>query len=101
MTIFQGIRCRTTKMNITLSIGNGVLNTALKFFPKKTPYRLNESEKPSSGAHFPSYQWFYWTDCFQKKKKKNKQKTIRLTHVWTRTKHVNFMKIGSKLRPVS
>ncbi len=31
---------------------------------------------------------------FPKKKKK-------LTHVWTRTNHVNFMKIGPKLRPVS
>ncbi len=25
-------------------------------------------------------------------------KTIRFTHEWTRTNHVNFMKIGSKLR---
>ncbi len=26
---------------------------------------------------------------------------IRFTHVWTRTNHEHFMKIGSKLRPVS
>ncbi len=28
-------------------------------------------------------------------------KTIRFTHGWARTNHMNFMKIGSKLRPVS
>ncbi len=28
-------------------------------------------------------------------------KTIGFTHEWTRTNHVNFMKIGPKLGPVS
>ncbi len=82
ITFFQGMVCRMTKMNVTFSMGNGVSNTALKFFPQKTPYRLNESQKTS-----------YWTNCFKKKN--------RFTHVWTGTNHVNFIKIGSKLRPVS
>ncbi len=89
MTIFQGIGYRTSKMNITFSIGNGVPNMVLRFFPQKTPYWLNESEESSFGGTFSPYQWFYWTNCFQKK--------VRFTHVWTRTNHVNFMKIGSKL----
>ncbi len=52
MTIFQGMGCRTTKINITFSMGNGVLNTALKFFYQKTPYWLNESQKINFGATF-------------------------------------------------
>ncbi len=51
-----------------------------------------KAKKPVVGAQFLQYQRFYWTDCFQKKK---------FTHVCTRTNHVNFMKIGSKLHPVS
>ncbi len=51
MTIFQGMGCRMTKMNITFSMRNGVPNTALKFFPEKSPYRRNESQKPVSRAH--------------------------------------------------
>ncbi len=35
MTIFQKTGDRTTKMNITFSMGNGVPNTVLKFFPQK------------------------------------------------------------------
>ncbi len=76
-------------MYITFSIGNGVPNMALKFFPQKTPYQLNESQKTSFEAHFPPYQWFHWTDCFQL--------NVEFIHVWTRTNHVNFMKISSKL----
>ncbi len=64
-------------------------NTAFKFFSQKTPYQLNESREISLGAHFPPYQWFYWTDCFQKK--------VGFSHVWTRTNFANFIKIGSKL----
>ncbi len=42
MTIFQRMGCRKTKMNVTFSTGNGVPITALKFFPQKPTYRLNE-----------------------------------------------------------
>ncbi len=34
-------------------MGNGALNMALKFFPQKSPYRLNESQKTSFGDIFP------------------------------------------------
>ncbi len=47
-----------------------------------------KARNPVLGAHFLPYQWFYWTDCFQKKKN-------WFTHVWTRTNHVNLMKISS------
>ncbi len=33
MTIFQGMKCQITKMNVIDPMGNGVLNMALKFFP--------------------------------------------------------------------
>ncbi len=32
-----------TKMNITFSVGNGIPNTNLKLFPRKSSYWLNES----------------------------------------------------------
>ncbi len=63
ITIFQGMVCRTTKMNIIFSMGNGVLNTTLKFFPRKTPYRLNENQKTSFGGTFSP------TSVLKKKKK--------------------------------
>ncbi len=86
VTIFQGMGCRTTKMNITFFMGNGVLNTALKFFPQKPPYRLNESQKTSFGDTF-SLISVVLLDLFQKKKK--------VSPVCTRTNQANFM--GSKL----
>ncbi len=52
MTIFQGVGRRTTKMNITFSMGNVASNTALKFFSLKIPYWLNESQKTSFGVTF-------------------------------------------------
>ncbi len=52
MTIFQEIECRTIKMDVTFSVGNGVPNMALKFFPQKRPYWLNDSQKTSFGEHF-------------------------------------------------
>ncbi len=69
MTIFHGIECQTTKMNITFSMGNGLPNMPLQIFPETPPYRLNDSQKTSFGAHFPPYQWFYWNNCFQNKNK--------------------------------
>ncbi len=36
MTIFQGIGCRTTKLNTTFSMGNGVPNMAFEIFSSKT-----------------------------------------------------------------
>ncbi len=40
VTIFQGTGGRTTKMDITFFLVNGVLNTVFKFFSQKIPYRL-------------------------------------------------------------
>ncbi len=58
-SFYREMGCRTEKMNITFSMGSGVPNTVLKFFSQKSPYRLNESQKPVLGAHFPPYQWLY------------------------------------------
>ncbi len=70
-SIFQEMRCRTTKVNITFSIWNGVPNTTLKFFPEKTPYRLNESQKPAVGTHiFPRISGSIGLIVSKKKKKK-------------------------------
>ncbi len=63
---FSGKGCPTTKINIIFSMGNGVPNTTLKFFPQKPPYWVNESHKNRCGAHFPPYQWFYGTNYFRK-----------------------------------
>ncbi len=49
MTIFPGMGRWTIKMNITFSMRNKVLNRVLKFFPQKSPYRLNESQNPILG----------------------------------------------------
>ncbi len=35
MIIFDEMRCRMTKMNITFSVGNGVPNIVFKFLPQK------------------------------------------------------------------
>ncbi len=44
-----------TKMNIIFSMGNGIPNTVLKFFPRKSPCWPNESQKIGFGGHFPPY----------------------------------------------
>ncbi len=93
MTLFQGMGSRTAKMNKTFPMGNGVLNAVLKIFPQKPPYRSNEGQKTFMGAHFP-----YLSGSIGPIVSK---KNIGFVHVWTRTNHVNFIKIGSKLRPVS
>ncbi len=60
-------------MNITFSIGNGVRNTALKFFPQKTPYWLNESQKTSFGGTFSLISVVLLDRLFSKKiNKKNR-----------------------------
>ncbi len=82
---------RTTKVNITFSGDNGVLNTVFKLFPQKDLYHLTWTRKTGFGAHFPPYLWLYWADCFQK------QKGSPIVGVH----RVNFMKIGSKLCLVS
>ncbi len=66
MTIFEGKRRQTTKINITFSMGNEVSNIVLTCFLQKGSYRLNESQKTGFEAHFPPYQWFYWADYFHK-----------------------------------
>ncbi len=96
MTIFQGMWCPTTKMNVTFSMENGVLNTALRCFTQKIPYWLNESQKTSFGGAFSPISVVLLDRLFPKKTKKKKKKT-GFTHVWTPTNQVNFMKIGSKL----
>ncbi len=77
----------------TFSIGNGVLNTTLKFFPLKSVCRLNESWKTSFGGTFSPISVFLFGRLFQK--------PIGLTTGWTRTYHVNVMKISSKPPPLS
>ncbi len=42
-----------TNVGFTFSVENEVQNTILKFFPQKSPYWLNKSQKPVLGAHFP------------------------------------------------
>ncbi len=93
MTIFQGMGRRMTKMNTIFSMGNGVPNTALKFFPQKSPYSLNESQKTNFGGTFSPISVVLLDPLFPKK--------IAFTHMWTRTNHAHFMKIGSKLPLVS
>ncbi len=79
MTIFQGMRRRMTKMNSTFSMGNVVPNTtALKFFPKKPSYRLNESQETSFRARI----------IVSKKKKKKKGFIL----VWLSPTPATFLK---------
>ncbi len=94
MTIFEGTKRRSTIMNTIFSVENGVLNTVCKLFLQKQKKNRTKhigcmkAEKLVLGACFPLYQWFYKVSCF---------KNICI-HTWgTRTKHVNFMNIDSKL----
>ncbi len=94
MTIFEGTERQTTKMNITfLEGGNGVPNTIFKIFSQKTLYRLTKTRKTSLGSSFFPVSVVLLDRSFQK--------TIGFTHEWTRTNRVNFIKIDSKLQPVS
>ncbi len=68
MTIFQGMVCWTTKMNIIFSMGNGVPNMALKFFPQKPPYGLNESQETSFEGTFSPISVVRLDWLFPKKK---------------------------------
>ncbi len=47
----QGMGRWMTKMNTTFSAGNRVPTTAFKFFPQKTPYRLDVRQKSSFWGH--------------------------------------------------
>ncbi len=58
MTIFQRMGCWTTKMSITFSMGNGIPNTALKFFPQKPHTGWIKTKEPVWGANFLPYRWF-------------------------------------------
>ncbi len=93
MAIFQGMWSQITKMETTFSMENGVPNTTLKFFPKKPHTGLMKAKKSVLGAHFPHISGSIGPIVNKKK--------IGFTRVWTRTNHVNFMNISSKLRPVS
>ncbi len=93
ITIFEGTVRSTPKMNVTFSVGKGVPNTVFKFFPKKKPYHLNLTQKTTFGGTFSPISVVLLGRLFLK--------TIGFTHWWTRTNHVIFMKIGSKLRPES
>ncbi len=94
VTIFEGmVVLRSTKMNKTFSVVNRVPNNVYNFFPRENPYRLNESQKTGFGGAFSPISVVLSARLFPK--------TIEFTHGWIRTNYVNFMKIGSKLRPVS
>ncbi len=71
MVIFQGIGCRTTKKNITFSLGNEIPNAALKFFPQKTTYRLKETKKIIFGGTFYPISVVLLDRLFPKKKKED------------------------------
>ncbi len=75
------------------SVENGMPNTVFKFFPQKPSYRLDESRKIGFGDTFSPMSMVLLGRLFSK--------IIGFTHEWTRTNSVNFMKIGSKIRPVS
>ncbi len=93
MTIFVGTGRQMRKMDTTFSMGNGVLNIVFKFFPQKSAYRLNESQKTSFEGTFSPIPVVLLGRLLTK--------IIGLTYGWTRIYHVNFMKISSKLRPLS
>ncbi len=40
MTFFEGKERQTAKVNITISMGNGIPNTVFKLLLQKTPYHL-------------------------------------------------------------
>ncbi len=61
--IFERKGCRTTKMNITFSVANGVHS----FFPAKTPIPAEWKPRKRFGGTFSPYQWCYWARCFQNK----------------------------------
>ncbi len=60
MTIFDVKGCQMTKISRTFFKGKRVPNTVFKFFPRKIPYWLNESQKTGFGGALPLYWWFYW-----------------------------------------
>ncbi len=80
-------------MNTTFAMENEIPNMALNFFPQNPPCWLNESQKTSFEGTFSSISAGSTGLIVTKK--------MGFSYVRTRTKHVNFMKIGSKLRPVS
>ncbi len=86
----QSKYCQNTA---TFSMRDGILNIALKFFPQKSPHRLNESEKPGFGGTFFSISVVLLGRLFTK--------TIGFTHGWAHTYPVNFFKISSKPQPIS
>ncbi len=80
---------RTAKMNISFSVGNYVLNTVLKFFYSNNPILTKRKPKNWFWGTFSPISVVLLGRLFSK--------TIGFTHVWTRTNHVKFMKIGLKL----
>ncbi len=77
VTIFEGMGRRTTKMNITFSLGNRVPNTVFKVFSPKTPYRPTSTRKTGFGGTFSPISVVLMGRLFPK--------TIGFTHEWTRT----------------
>ncbi len=68
------MRLCPAKMNITFSMGNGLPNTALKFFPQKTLYWRSDSQKTSFEATFSPISGVLLDQLFPKKKKKKKNR---------------------------
>ncbi len=93
MIYFEGMWHWTRKMNITFF---GEIGYRIQFssFFLKTPHtvRLKPEKLVLRGTFSPIFVVPFGR-LFRK--------TIAFTHKWTRTNHVNFMKIGSKLRRVS
>ncbi len=95
MIIFERTERRTTKMNITIFLGWGkwVPNIVIKFFSSENFIPSDLNPKTGFGGTFSPIPVVLLGQLFPK--------TIGFTHEGTHTSHVNFMKIDSKLRPVS
>ncbi len=92
-TIFEGTGCQTTKMNIIFTEGNKVPNTVFYVFSTKNSVPAEWKPKNRFWGHiFLSISGS--TGLIDSKNNK-------VLHGQTCTNHVNFMKIGLKLRPVS
>ncbi len=72
---------------------NVVPSTVFKFFSQKTPFRLTKTRKTGFGGTFSPISVVLLGRLFPK--------TIGFTHESTHANRANFMKICSKLGPVS
>ncbi len=82
----------TTKINTPLFWGNEVPNTVFKFFPQETIIPSDLNPKNWFWGHIFLISVVLLGRLFPR--------TIKFTHEWIHTNHVNFMKIGFDLRKI-